>query len=106
VGANGPAGGGGQPQQVLVASVLARERMLAGLDGRPSGWLSEPSRQALVRVPHAAQLGLRLHRNIPITPKAFRQRSAPYAGHTAAERIAQGASGSQTICSVTRSPSL
>ena len=93
-------------QQALAASVLARERMLAGLDGRPSGWLSEPSRQALVRVPHAAQLGLRLHRNIPITPKAFRQRSAPYAGHTAAERIAQGASGSQTICSVTRSPSL
>src|SRR6516225_9592499 len=34
-------------QQVMAVSVLACERVLAGLDGRPTGWLSEPSRQAL-----------------------------------------------------------
>ena len=34
--------------------VLACERILAGLDGRPPGWLEEQSRQALAQVPHAA----------------------------------------------------
>ena len=64
-------------QQVLAVSVLTCERMLAGLDGRPSGWLSEPSRRALAGVPHAAQWARDCTRNIPITPKAFRQSSAP-----------------------------
>ena len=76
-------------QQVLAVSVLACERMLAGLDGRPGGWLSEPSRQALACVPHAAQWARDFTRNIPITPKAFRQRSAPFAVHTSTEGIAQ-----------------
>jgi hypothetical protein len=78
--------------------------MLAGLDGRPSGWLSEPSREALAGVPYAAQWARDFIRNIPITLKAFRQRSAPFAGHTAVEGIAQGCSCGQTICSVTCSP--
>jgi hypothetical protein len=76
-------------QQVMAVSVLVCERVLGGLDGRPAGWLPEPSRAALARVPHAAQWARDFAPDLPITPKAFRQRSAPFIVHTAAEGIAQ-----------------
>jgi hypothetical protein len=76
-------------QQVLAVSVLACERVLDGLDGWPAGWLTEDSRAALARVPHAAQWARGFASDLPITPKAFRQRSAPFTVHTAAEGIAQ-----------------
>jgi hypothetical protein len=76
-------------QQVLAVSVLAGERVLAGLDGRPAGGLTEPSRAALARVPHAAQWARGFTSDLPITPRAFRRRAAPCAVHTAAEGIAQ-----------------
>src|SRR5215218_10199809 len=41
-------------QRVMAVSVLACERVLAGLDGRPGGGLEEQSRAALAQVPHAA----------------------------------------------------
>lgn len=76
-------------QQVLAVSIMVCERVLGGLDGRPAGWLTEPSRAALAHVPHAAQWAGEFARDIAITPKAFRHRAAPFTVHTAAEGIAQ-----------------
>jgi hypothetical protein len=76
-------------QQALAVSVLVGERVLGGLDGRPRGWLSEPSRAALARVPDAARWAHGFTRDVPVTPKAFRERAAPVTVHTAAEGIAQ-----------------
>ena len=42
-------------QQIMAVSVLACERVLADLDGRPAGSLEEQSRAVLAQVPHAAQ---------------------------------------------------
>lgn len=75
-------------QRVMAVSVLACERVLAGLDGRPAGWLQEQSRQALAQVPHAAQWARSFTRDIPISPKVFRRHSAPATVHAAAEGIA------------------
>jgi hypothetical protein len=75
-------------QQVMAVSVLACERVLAGLDGRPGDGLEEQSRQVLAQVPHAAQWARNFARDIVISPKAFRRRSAPATVHAAAEGIA------------------
>ena len=72
-------------QQVLAVSVLVCERVLGGLDGR----MTEQSRAALASVPRAEQWARGFSRDVPITPKAFRQRAAPFTVHTAAEGIAQ-----------------
>ena len=76
-------------QQVLAVSVLVGERVLAGLDGRPAGRLTEPSRAALARVPDAARWARGFTRDLPIAAKDFRQRSAPCTVHAAAEGVAQ-----------------
>jgi hypothetical protein len=76
-------------QQVMAVSVLVCERVLAGLDGRPAGWLSEPSRAALEQVPQAARSARDFTRDLPVTAKAFRRRSAPFTVHAAAEGIAR-----------------
>ena len=75
-------------QQVMAVSVLACERVLANLDGRPADWLDEQSEQALAQVPHAAQWACGFTRDIPISAKAFRRRCAPYIVHAAVEGIA------------------
>ncbi len=69
--------------------MVVSERMLADLDGRPSGSLSEPSQQALAHVPHAAQWARDFTRDLSISTKAFRLRSAPFTVHSAAEGIAR-----------------
>src|SRR6266566_5137081 len=56
----------------LIPSVMACERVLAGLDGHPAGWLEEQSRQALAQAPHAAQWARSFTRDIVISPQAFR----------------------------------
>ena len=76
-------------QQVLAVSVMVCERVLGGLNGCPAGWLTEDSQAALACVPHAAQWARGFARDLAITPKAFRQRAAPFTVHTAAEGIAQ-----------------
>ena len=75
-------------QQVMAVSVLTCERVLTALDGRPAGHLEEQSRQALAQVPHAAQWARGFTRGSPISPKAFRRRSAPAIVHAAVEGIA------------------
>ena len=75
-------------QQIMAVSVLACERVLAALDGRPEGWLEEQSRQALAQAPHAAQWARSFTRDNPISPKAFRHRGAPTTVRAAVEGIA------------------
>jgi hypothetical protein len=76
-------------QQVMAVSVLACERVLAGLDGRPAGWLDQESRTALAQVPQAARWARGFTGTIAISPKAFRRHSAPATVHAAVEGIAQ-----------------
>jgi hypothetical protein len=75
-------------QQTMAVSVLACERVLAGLDGHPAGWLEEQSRQALAQAPHAVQWARSFTRDIVISPQAFRRDAAPAAVHAAVQGIA------------------
>ena len=74
-------------QQVMAVSVLACERVLADLDGRPAGWLGEESRRALAKVPHAERWARGFTRGSAISAKGFR-RSAPATVHAAVRGIA------------------
>jgi hypothetical protein len=69
--------------------VVVCERVLADLDGRPADWLSEPSQHALASVPDAALWARGFTRDLPISAKAFRLRSAPFTVHAAVEGIAR-----------------
>jgi hypothetical protein len=75
-------------QHVMAVSVLACERVLAGLDGRPDGWLEEQSRAILAQVPRAARWARGYTRGTAIAPEVFRKHSAPATIHTAVEGIA------------------
>jgi len=75
-------------QQTMAVAVLACERVLAALDGRPAGWLEEQSQQALAQAPHAAQWARGFTRDVPASPKAFRQHVAPATVSAAVEGIA------------------
>jgi hypothetical protein len=75
-------------QRVMAVSVLACERVLAALDGRPDDRLEEESRRALAQVPHAAQWARGFTRGSAVSPKAFRRHSAPAIVHAAVQGIA------------------
>jgi hypothetical protein len=64
-------------QRVLAVAVLACDRILAGLDGRPEGELEEGSRSALRRVPDAARWAGNFSREVRTSQKAFRRHGAP-----------------------------
>ena len=85
-------------------SVLACERVLADLDGRPTGWLDGPSRAVVAQVPQAARWARGFTRDIAISPKTFRRHSAPATVHAAVEGSRSRASPSPTRCSMTCSP--
>jgi hypothetical protein len=76
-------------QQVMAVSVLACERVLAALDGRPAGWLDEQSRAVLAQVPLAAQWARGFTRATTTSPEVFRRHSAPATVHAAVKGIAQ-----------------
>jgi hypothetical protein len=76
-------------QRVMAVSVLACERVLADLDGRPAGELEEQSRAALARAPHAARWAESFTSDIGISPKRFRRQAAPTIVCDAVEGIAQ-----------------
>src|SRR6266508_3288694 len=76
-------------QRVMAVSVLASERVLADLDGRPVGDLEEQSRSDLARVPHAAQWANNFTSGVLISAKRFRRRAAPTIVCDAVEGIAQ-----------------
>jgi hypothetical protein len=76
----------------MAVSVLACERVLAELDGRPAGTLEAPSRSALARVPHAARWASSFAdgaRAATIPAKRFRRQAAPTIVRNAVEAIAQ-----------------
>jgi hypothetical protein len=75
-------------QRVMAVSVLACERVLAELDGRPVGSLEEESRLALARVPQAAQWAARFTRGVRASQKGFRRQAAPVIVRDAVEGIA------------------
>jgi hypothetical protein len=64
-------------QRVMAVSVLACERVLSELDGRPLGTLEERSRLALAKVPHAAQWAARFTDGVRASEKGFRRQAAP-----------------------------
>jgi hypothetical protein len=76
-------------QRVMAVSVLACERVLAELDGRPVGSLQRQSRQALAQVPHAAAWASRFTSGVETSAKGFRRQAAPVIVHDAVEGIAQ-----------------
>ncbi len=76
-------------QNVMAVAVLAADRVLADLDGRPGGRLEEHSARALADVPDAARWAERFTGELRMTPKAFRRRSAPITVSCATVGIAQ-----------------
>lgn len=66
-----------QRQRVLAVSVLAADRVLAGLDGRPAERLEERSRWALAQVPHAAEWAQLFVQEVGATPQGFYRHGAP-----------------------------
>ncbi|HEX6673722.1 MAG TPA: hypothetical protein VF486_01665 [Actinomycetes bacterium] len=76
-------------QRVMAVSVLACERVLSELDGRPVGALEEQSRLALAQVPHAAQWAYRFTSGARGSQKGFRRQAAPIIVRDAVEGIAQ-----------------
>ena len=76
-------------QRVMAVSVLASERVLNDLDGRPPGALQEMSRSALARAPHAAKWADRFTNGVRTSAKHFRKHAAPSIVCDAVEGIAQ-----------------
>jgi hypothetical protein len=76
-------------QRVMAVSVLACERVLAELDGRPEGSLEAPSRAALARTPQAAAWARRFTTGARTSSKRFRWQVAPSIVRNAAEGVAR-----------------
>jgi hypothetical protein len=76
-------------QRVMAVAVLACERVIADLDGRPPGSLGERSRSALAQVPDAARWAVRFAADLPVSQQAFRRRGAPSIVNVAVEGIAK-----------------
>jgi len=64
-------------QRVLAVAVLAAERVLTELDGRPADALGDSSRSALAQVPHASRWARRFTQELGTAPKDFRRHGAP-----------------------------
>jgi hypothetical protein len=76
-------------QRVLAVSVLAAERVLGELDGRPADRLEDRSREALAHVPDAARWARRFTGDVRTSPKGFRRSGAPNTIRVAVVGIAQ-----------------
>lgn len=75
-------------QRALAVAVLACERVLDDLDGRPPGTLEEASREALAQVPHAARWARRFAAGHRSAPRGFRRHAAPGIVDSAVKGIA------------------
>jgi hypothetical protein len=75
-------------QCILAVAVLACERTLADLDGRPPGTFDERTRWALAQAPEAAKWAEDFSRGVRTSPRAFRRDAAPRAVRYAVEGIA------------------
>ena len=76
-------------QRVMAVSVLACDRVLAALDGRPVGTLEEQSRSVLAQVPRAAAWAAQFTSGVRTAAKRFRRQAAPTIVGDAVEGIAQ-----------------
>lgn len=76
-------------QRVMAVSVLSCERVLAELDGRPAGSMSQAGTAALAAVPHASEWAYRLTREVAPAPRGFRRHAAPTTVTHAVQGIAQ-----------------
>ena len=76
-------------QRTMAVAILTCNRVLADLDGRPSGTLDQRSRQALDDAPHAARWARGFISDMGPSPTAFRRHAAPCAVRFAVEGIAQ-----------------
>lgn len=76
-------------QRAMAVAVLAGERVLDDLDGRPSGTLEEASRWALDQAPHAARWARRFTRGHDVTLGDFRRHAATSIVSLAVQGIAQ-----------------
>ena len=76
-------------QRVMAVSVLVCERVLADLDGRPSGSMHDESRRVLEQVPHAAEWAQSFTGDIGTRLKGFRRRAAPHAVRCAVDGVAR-----------------
>jgi hypothetical protein len=68
---------GADEQRVLAVGVLASERALAHLDGRPADDLDDASRRALERAPLAAAWARRFTDELEPSVKRFHRTAAP-----------------------------
>jgi hypothetical protein len=64
-------------QRILAVAVLAAERVLSDLDGRPPNELGERSRRALAQAPAAARWAETFNRDMRTTAKGFHRHGAP-----------------------------
>jgi hypothetical protein len=78
-------------QRVMAVAMLACERFMAELDGRPAGSLHQQSRLAMAQVPHAARWAEQFTSSVRARPSAkqFRRQAAPSIVGDAVEGIAQ-----------------
>ncbi len=79
-----------EQQRVMAVAVLASERVLAVLDGRPVGRLEAQSRSALARVPQAAAWACQFTSGVQTSAKRFRRQAAPSIVRGAVEGVATG----------------
>jgi hypothetical protein len=64
-------------QRILAVAVLAAERVLSDIDGRPADELGEHSRRALAQAPIAARWAESFNRDMRTTAKGFHRHGAP-----------------------------
>ena len=76
-------------QRAMALTVVVANRLLAQLEGRPSGYLEEESRQTLAQVPHAARWAQQTITRMPFSLRSFRRRGAPAAVLYAVDGIAK-----------------
>jgi hypothetical protein len=79
----------GQRQRVLAVSVLAAERALAELEGRPPGALAPSSDAALAHAPEAARWARSFVRGVDTSVDEFRRYGAPHVAGIAVVGIAE-----------------
>lgn len=77
-----------EQQCVMAVSVLACDRVLAALDGRPPGPLDKRSREALEQVPRAGRWAEEFTRGVSASPTVFRRQVAPHTVRSAVEGVA------------------
>ncbi|GAA4560339.1 hypothetical protein [Planotetraspora kaengkrachanensis] len=76
-------------QLAMAVSILSAEHVLAELDGRATGNLSDASREVLEQVPDAMRWAFAFRRGVRISAKGFRRYAAPNTVQLAVRGIAQ-----------------